>query len=92
MGSRLHLWGDCLSIRTNKLPYLVIVMIILKILFFFFFFVFSRATPSAYGGSQARGLIGAVVAKPAPEPQLRRIRAASATHTTAHGNAGSLTH
>ena len=30
--------------------------------FFFFFclFAFSRATPVAYGGSQARGLIGAV--------------------------------
>ena len=25
-----------------------------------FFFVFSRAAPAAYGGSQARGLIGAV--------------------------------
>ena len=38
---------------------------------FFFFFVFSRATPVAYGGSQARGLIGAVVAGlwPRPEPQ-----------------------
>ena len=33
----------------------------------------------AYGGSQARGRIGAV-------------QAASATYTTAHGNAGSLTH
>ena len=32
---------------------------------FFFFFVFlpfSRASPAAYGGSQARGLIGAVAA------------------------------
>ena len=29
-------------------------------LFFFFFFVFSRATPVAYGRSQARGLSGAV--------------------------------
>ena len=28
---------------------------------FFFFFVFSRAAPAAYGGSQARDLIGAVV-------------------------------
>ena len=28
--------------------------------FFFFFFVFSRATPAAYGGFQARGLIRAV--------------------------------
>ena len=32
------------------------------VFFFFFwsFFAFSRATPLAYGGSQARGLIGAV--------------------------------
>jgi len=29
---------------------------------------------------------------PMPEPQKRGIRAASATYTTAHGNAGSLTH
>ena len=29
-------------------------------LFIFYFFVFSRATPTAYGGSQARGPIGAV--------------------------------
>ena len=28
--------------------------------FFFFFFAFSRASPTAYGGSQARGRIGAV--------------------------------
>ena len=28
--------------------------------FFFFFLPFSRAAPMAYGGSQARGLIGAV--------------------------------
>ena len=27
-----------------------------------------------------------------PQPQQRRIRAVSATYTTAHGNAGSLTH
>ena len=27
-----------------------------------FFFAFSRATPEAYGGSQARGLIGAIAA------------------------------
>ena len=30
--------------------------------------------------------------RPTPEPQQRGIRAASATYTTAHGNAGSLTH
>ena len=29
---------------------------------FFFLFAFSRAAPTSYGGSQARGLIGAVAA------------------------------
>ena len=62
------------------------------IFFFFCLFAFSRATPVAYGGSQARGLIQAVAAKPAPEPQQCRIRAAHATYTTAHSNARSLTH
>ena len=32
------------------------------ILFYFCLFAFSRAAPAAYGGSQARGLIGAVAA------------------------------
>ena len=43
----------------------------------FLFLVFSRAAPTAFGGSQAMGLIRAV---------------AAATYTTAHGNVGSLTH
>ena len=47
----------------------------------------------AYGSSQARGLIGTAAARrPTPQPQQCGIRAASATYTTAHGNAGSLTH
>ena len=54
---------------------------------FFCLFAFSRATPAAYGGSQARGLIGAVATH-----LQRGIRAESATYTTAHGNARSLTH
>ena len=37
----------------------------------------------AYGGSQARGRIGAVAAKPTLGPQQRRIRAASVTNTAA---------
>ena len=41
-----------------------------------FFFFLLRAAPAAYGSSQARG----------------QIRAASLTCTTAHGNAGPLTH
>ena len=62
--------------------------------FFFRLFAISWAAPMAYGGSQARGLIGAVATG------LRQshsnggwgIRAASATYTTAHGNVRSLTH
>ena len=53
------------------------------------FFLLFRATPAAYGRSQARGGIGGC--QPTPQPQQRRIRALSATYTTAHGNAGSLT-
>ena len=45
--------------------------------FFFFFclFAFSRASSAAYGGSQARGLVGAV--------------AAGLHHSHSHSNAGS---
>ena len=60
----------------------------LKSSFFIFFFVFClfRATPAAYGGSQARGPIGAVAAGlyhsysnevsevcPRPTPQLMAV-------------------
>ena len=41
----------------------------LPFFFFFLFFAFSRAASEAYGGSQARDLIGAVAAKTTPEPQ-----------------------
>ena len=56
--------------------------------FFFFFclFVFSRVVPKAYGGSQARGLW------PTPQTKQHGIWAMSATYTTAHSNARSLTH
>ena len=62
----------------------------------FFGFIFSfcclfRATPMVYGSSQASGLMRA---PPAAYSQLQQlwIRALSATYTTAHGNARSLTH
>ena len=65
--------------------------------FFFFFLVFCllRAAPVAYGDFQARVLIGAVAAslhQSHSQCQIHQIRGASATHTTAHGNAGSSTH
>ena len=71
------------------------------------FFCLFRAAPVAYGSSQAGGRIGATAAslrhsqsntgsephlQPTPQPQQCRIQAMSATYTTAHSNAGSLTH
>jgi len=48
-----------------------------------------RATPTAYGGSQARGLIGAATAS--LHHQQHQVQAASVTYTTVHGNTGPLT-
>ena len=64
-----------------------------KVSVFFFLFVFSRAAPAAYGGSHTRGPIGAVAAS----LQQSHSNTGSKLHlwsiyTTAHGNAGSLTH
>ena len=53
-----------------------------------------RATLTAYGGSQARGQVGAVAASVHhSHGNTSHIRSEpmSATNTTAHGNAGSLT-
>ena len=52
-----------------------------------------RAALAAYGGSQARGLIGAAAAGfRQSHSNARSIRAASETYTTAHGHARSLNH
>ena len=58
---------------------------------FILFLCLFRAAPTAYGNSQARGQIGASC-QAMPQPQQCRIWAMSVTHTTAHGNTGSLTH
>ena len=47
-------------------------------------FCLFRAEPKAYGGSQARGPIGAVAASLRPQP--RHVGATSSNYTTAHGN------
>ena len=62
-------------------------------LFIFYFFVFClfRAAPAAYGGSQARGLIGAVAAGLHHSYKQCQSQATSAAYITAHGNTGSLT-
>ena len=62
--------------------------------FIFFWSCLLRAAPAAYGGSQARGLIGVVAASlhhshsnAVSEPRLRPT-----PHVDPHGNVGSLTH
>ena len=58
---------------------------------FVFIRLLFRAASAAYGGSQARGRIGAT-APAYTTAQQHQIRAVSATYTTAHRNTGSLTH
>ena len=41
------------------------VFIFIYLFIYFCLFAFSRAAPAAYGGSQARGLIGAIATSPA---------------------------
>ena len=63
--------------------------------FVLFCFLSFRAAPVAYGGSQARGKKKknqSCICQPTPQPQQHQVQAASSTYTTAHGNAGSLTH
>ena len=55
-------------------------------------FAISWAAPTAYGGSQARGRIRAAATGLRQSHSNAGIRATSATYTTAHGNARSLTH
>ena len=81
------------------LPFLSVNQHSLILFFFFGLFAFSRAAPRAYGGSQARGPIGAVAAvlrhsntgsKPRlqPTPQLRFVNnwATIGTPTLLKGN------
>ena len=58
----LILYGEKLEDVINVYYAFVIFCKEMGRIFFFFFFVFSKAVPTAYGGSQARGLIGAVAA------------------------------
>ena len=57
-----------------------------------FFFLLFRASPVAYGCSQARGRIGAAAAGLQHSHSQLQIRAACAIYTPAHSNAGSSTH
>ena len=56
------------------------------------FFFFFRATPMAYGSSQAQGQIGATAAGLGHSYSNMGSEPPSVTYSTAHGSAGSLTH
>ena len=55
------------------------------------FFFFFRATPAAYGSSQAR-VESELQLRPTPQPQQHQIRVTSVTHSEACSNVRSLTH
>ena len=60
---------------------------------YLFFFCLFRAAPTAFDGPQARGLIRAVATGlHHSHSNAGSLQAASATYTTAHGNARSSTH
>ena len=52
----------CLGVGLLDLMVTLFLVSFLFLPFFFFFFAFFRAAPEAYGGSQARGPIGAIAA------------------------------
>ena len=56
------------------------------------FCFFLGPLPMAYGGSQARGVIGAAPAGLRQSHSNVGSKPPSATYTTAHGNTGSFTH
>ena len=58
----------------------------------FFFFPLFRATTGSIWRFQGQGSNWSYSCRPTPQPQKHKFRAASATHTTAHSNARSLTH
>ena len=77
--------------KVHCFPPLRFLLLIYTFIHQFSKFFFLRATPEAYGGSQD-GVRWSYSCRPTLEPQQRQIRVESATYTTAHGNAGSLTH
>ena len=85
-----HRQRTCLSSQKILLDSVVLDW---EFFFFFFFcllsfFFFFSVVPAAYGGFQARGLIGPVAAG----LHQSHSNEGSELHLRAHGNAGSLTH
>ena len=62
-----------------------------RVIIYLFIYLF-KAMHMAYGGSQARGLIGAAAAGLHHSHSNARSEPCLETYTTAHGSAGSPTH
>ena len=80
-----HTHKDVLSNRfpISKIPPLA---------FFFFFFLIFLGPHQWHMEVPRQGPNQSCSCRPMPQPQQHGIQATSATYTTAHGNAGSLTH
>ena len=75
----------------NYLEVLIYCIVLYCIVLYCIYFCLFRALPTAYGGSQARGLIGAIATglhHSHRTPDLSRV----CTYTTAHSSARSLIH
>ena len=83
----ISMWDDGCSLNFSGSHFIMSLFFVCL-----FGFCLFRAAPSAHGGSQARGQIGATAAGLHPQPQQHQIWAASVTYTTAHGNVRSLIH
>ena len=68
------------------------VVVVKAVSFFSLLKFYFRAALAAYGGSQARGPIGAVAAGLRHNDSHSQIRVVSATSTAAHSKAASTTH
>ena len=90
--------GMCSFLVVFVCAHVTVTAAVLAFSFLSFFFFPFKAAPMAYGGSQARGPIGATAAglhhshRPTPQPQQCGIQPTSVTYTTAHGKARSLTY
>ena len=81
---------DYVTLFAPSLPIIIYSFLLLS--FFIFLVLFLGDTPAAHGSSQARGGITATAASLRYSYSNCGIPATSATYTTAHGYARSLTH
>ena len=83
-----HFESQIFSSFNNYFPLSLLLLLLLSL----FFCLLFRASLSAYGSSQARSQIRAAAAGLHHSHSNTGSEPRSVTYTTAHGNAGSLTH